>query len=153
MNTSLIPLGVRQGNEKKLTSKKQDIEPGDQSLDKLDAFLREQTMASKEEKINGGSIPHPTYRDTHFNNTNSKLGNFDSTVKQQFSLQNDITAAMAANTIQNKKELWRIEQLNQSAAQLGTQFGWVEASKDNIKKGQKSIACRNIRRGFKTHEK
>ena len=105
MNTSLIPLGVREGNEKKLTSKKQDIKPGDQSLDKLDAFLREQTMAGKEEKLNGGSIPQPTYRDTHFNNTNSKLGNFDSTVKQQFSLQNDITAAMAANHTEQKRTM------------------------------------------------
>ena len=139
MNTSIIPFGVRQGNEKRLgNTKKQEIEASSQSnLDALDAYLRADTMGKKEEQINGSVQPRPTYRDALYNNTDSKLGNYDAIVSQQSSLDNDVTAAMAANTIQNKRELWRIEDLNRQASSLSTQFGLVEASKRQYKKGGK----------------
>jgi hypothetical protein len=135
MNTSLVPMGVRQGNEKKPDKKQPAGE--DSNLGALDEYLRNQTMTGKEEKVSGHVYPQPTYRDKDVNNTDSKLGDYSSTVKQQFNLNSDITQAMAANTIQNKKELWRIEQLNQSSAQLGTQFGLAEAAKRQHKKGGK----------------
>ena len=76
MNTSIIPFGVRQGNEKRLgNTKKQEIDPSGQSnLDALDAYLRADTMGKKEEQINGSVQPRPTYRDALYNNTDSKLG-------------------------------------------------------------------------------
>jgi len=139
MNTSIVPLGVRQGNEKKLGSQKgQEVDPAGQSdLEALDAYLRAETMSKKEEMINGSVLLQPTYRDAKYNNTDSKLGNYDAIVSQQSSLDNDVAAAMAANTIQNKRELWRIEDLNRQASQLSSQFGLVEASKRQYKKGAK----------------
>ena len=138
MNTSIVPFGVRQGNEKKLGSKKQEAgQTTNGNLDALDAYLRSETMGQKETSINGSVQPQPTYRDKKFNNTDSKLGNYDAITSQQANMDNDVTAAMAANTIQNKRELWRIEELNRNASQLSSQFGLVEASKRQYKKGGK----------------
>ena len=139
MNTSIVPFGVRQGNEKKL-GQKQKQETGQTTngnLDALDAYLRSETMGDKETKINGSVQPQPAYRDKLFNNTDSKLGNYDAITSQQANMDNDVAAAMAANTIQNKRELWRIEELNRNASQLSSQFGLVEASKRQYKKGGK----------------
>ena len=138
MNTSIVPFGVRQGNEKKLGQKKQEAgQTTNGNLDALDAYLRSETMGDKETKINGSVQPQPTYRDKKFNNTDSKLGNYDAITSQQSNMDNDVAAAMAANTIQNKRELWRIEELNRNASQLSSQFGLVEASKRQYKKGKK----------------
>ena len=139
MNTSIVPFGVRQGNEKKLGQKqKQEAgQPINGNLDALDAYLRSETMGDKETKINGSAQPQPTYRDKKFNNTDSKLGNYDAITSQQSTMDSDVTAAMAANTIQNKRELWRIEELNRNASELSSQFGLVEASKRQYKKGGK----------------
>jgi len=131
LNTSLIPLGVRQSNEKKIK------DAGDANLAALDEYLRKATMSSKEERINGNTLNSPTYRDTQFNNINERLGDYTNLVKQQNSLQNDVAAAMAANTIQKKTELWRIQELNDSIGQVATQFGLVESAKRQWKKGQK----------------
>jgi hypothetical protein len=139
MNTSIVPFGVRQGNEKRLgNAKTQEMDPNSKSnLDALDAYLRAETMGKKEEQINGSVLPRPLYRDAKYNNTDSRLGNYDAIVAQQSSLDNDVAAAMAANTIQNKRELWRIEDLNRQASSLSSQFGLVEASKRQYKKGAK----------------
>ena len=138
MNTSVIPIGVRQGNEKRLGAKRDNVDSiANSNLEALDAYLRSETMGKKEEQINGSVQPQPTYRDAKFNNTDSKLANYNSITSQQNSLDNDVTAAMAANTIQNKRELWRIEELNRNASQLSSQFGLVEASKRQYKKGAK----------------
>ena len=135
MNTSLIPIGVRQGNEPK---KPKVVSAADSGvLEKLDDYLREQTMEDKEEKLNGYPVQSPTYRDQNVNDTDSKLGDYTLTTSQQFNLNNDIAAAMAANTVQSKREIWRIEQLNNHSMQLASQFGLVEASKRQHKKGQK----------------
>ena len=139
MNTSIVPFGVRQGNEKKL-GQKQKQEAGQTTngnLDALDAYLRSETMGQKETSINGSVQPQPTYLDKKFNNTDSKLGNYDAITSQQNTMDSDVAAAMAANTIQNKRELWHIEELNRNASQLSSQFGLVEASKRHYKKGGK----------------
>ena len=128
MNTNLIPIGVKQGKIAKTNNNE---------LDKLDEYLREETMTSKEEKLNGHVLPQPTYRDKDYNNTDSRLGNYDSITSQQNNMDSDIAAAMAANTIQSKREIYRIEELNNSLSQIGSQFGLVEASKRQHKKGQK----------------
>ena len=128
MNTNLVPVGVKQGK----TVPKNDNDP----LDKLDEYLRDETMTSEEEKLNGSILPQPTYRDANYNNTDSRLGNYDSITSQQNNLDSDIAAAMAANTIQSKREIYRIEELNNSLSQIGSQFGLVEASKRQHKKGK-----------------
>ena len=128
-------MGVRQGNEPK---KPKVVEAADSGvLEKLDDYLREQTMEDKEEKLNGYPVQSPTYRDQNVNDTDSKLGDYTKTTSQQFNLNNDIAAAMAANTVQSKREIWRIEHLNNNSMQLASQFGLVEASKRQHKKGQK----------------
>ena len=133
MNLNLVPIGVKQGNEKK--APKAPI--GNEQLEKLDDYLRDKTITEKETEVNGMVLPQPTYRDNHFNNLDSKLGNYNSTTNQQFNLDSDITQAMAANTIQSKKDLWRIQQLNQNTMMLTNPFGLVEASKRQYRKGQK----------------
>ena len=134
LNTSLIPIGVKQSNEKKQREQKQ---AGDANLAALDEYLRKSTMASKEERLNGNILSGNTYRDTQFNNVDEKLGNFSNLVAQQNTLQNDVAAAMAANTIQKKTELWRIQELNDSISQVATQFGLVESAKRQWKQGKK----------------
>ena len=128
-------MGVRQGNEPKKPKVAESADSG--VLDKLDDYLREQTMEDKEEKLNGYPVQSPTYRDQNVNDTDSKLGDNTKTTSQQFNLNNDIAAAMAANTVQSKREIWRIEHLNNNSMQLASQFGLVEASKRQHKKGQK----------------
>ena len=134
LNTSLIPIGVKQSNEKKQREQKQ---AGDANLAALDEYLRKSTMASKEERLNGNLLSGNTYRDTQFNNVDEKLGNFSKLIAQQNTLHNDVAAAMAANTIQKKTELWRIQELNDSIGQVATQFGLVESAKRQWKQGKK----------------
>ena len=132
MNLNLIPIGVKQSNEKKARK-----EVGNQQLEKLDDYLRDKTITEKETEVNGMVLPAPTYRDANFNNLDSKLGNYDSTTNQQFFLDSDVAQAMAANTIQSKRDLWRIQELNQNTMMLTNPFGLVEASKRQYRKGQK----------------
>lgn len=136
IRTSLVPVGVKQGNEKKITKSEKKVDE-DGSLAALDEYLRDQTMTKKETDLTGMPQPQPTFRDQNYNNTNSKLADYRSLTSQQFNLNSDVAMAMAANTIQNKKELYRIENLNNQTSQLASQFGLVEASKRQYKKGMK----------------
>lgn len=136
IRTSLVPVGVKQGNEKKLAKSEKKVDE-DGSLAALDEYLRDQTMTKKETDLTGMPQPQPTFRDQQYNNTNSKLADYRSLTSQQFNLNSDVAMAMAANTIQNKKELYRIENLNNQTSQLASQFGLVEASKRQYKKGMK----------------
>jgi hypothetical protein len=136
IRTSLVPVGVKQGNEKKPKMDKSQVDT-DGSLAALDEYLREQTMTKKETELTGMPQQPPTFRDQNYNNTNSKLADYTSLTNQQFNLNSEVAMAMAANTIQNKRELYRIENLNNKNQQLASQFGLVESSKRQWKKGMK----------------
>lgn len=136
MRTSLVPIGVKQANDKKPKIDKTQAD-SDGSLAALDEFLREQTMTKKETDLTGMPQPQPTFRDANYNNSDSKLADYSKLTNQQFNLNSDVAVAMSANTIQNKKELYRIENLNNQNKQLASEFGLVEASKRQWKKGMK----------------
>ena len=57
IRTSLVPVGVKQANEKKPKIDKTQMDT-DGSLAALDDYLREQTMTKKEMDLTGMSQPH-----------------------------------------------------------------------------------------------
>jgi hypothetical protein len=143
MNRSLIPQGVKQ----KIPVENTQV---DGKLKALEEMLRDNEEQKTEEvttqQAGTRQFPTPmqaalksTYlkQDINVKQFDEKLGNFNSTLNQQNQISSEIEKAMAANTLDKKSELWRIQRLNDTLSALGTQIGLEVPSKRQYNKAKK----------------
>jgi hypothetical protein len=143
MQRSLIPEGVKQ-------KVPVEVAKVDVKLQALEEMLRDKEEQKKEETTTqqAGTAQFPTKiqhslkstylkQDVNFKQFDEKLGNFNSTLNQQNQISSEIEKAMAANTLDKKSELWRIQRLNDTLSALGTQIGLEVPSNRQYKKAKK----------------